>query len=454
MKKIYLSIATLAMCFGASAQIAPKEPTQHMHKATLDPNAKIPSKVRALAKTQGGPIMLQIDPIQQVMTQKNVDLTSSNPQEDTFLTGVYMDSTVSIASGATIRPNNDILMGTTFDPKSSFLQSNFQPVVTPTDSYNLDSVFISASYIKKTPNVDTLYVWAVWGDSANTNVYNKFANTSVWAAPISTWRKSVIGPKVIGAIGAAGNKVSPSAPASNMKLVKYVLQPNDSTAKGYGFSKILSIPFTAPTATAGINIPGNNIVTVMYTFVPGGTHTLNQTMYSFTTSVVPTINGFAGIIWSQSNPVITALADYRNYQVDATSWNMGVNYDKKQRHAMYSATYNNNTIGDLTTAPNMYFSITGVSTVGIKEIANKGFALGQNNPNPFTGESSVSYTVDKEASSATFSVTDVMGRLISSQKAEAGKGTHTINLGSYAAGVYYYSLNVDGNITTKKMIAQ
>ena len=455
MKKIYLSIATLALFVGATAQNATKAPTPHTQKAMLDPNAKIPAKVKALAKPQGGTFKIQIDPIEEIMTQKGLDLTSGNPQEDTFLGSVWMDSTVSIAtSTGALRVNNDILMGSTFDPKSTFLQSSFQPIVTPTDSYNLDSVFIQGSYIKKTGNIDTLYVWAVWGDSTNTNVFTKFSNASVWVSPIATWRKSVIGPKITGATGAAGNKVKAAAPATNMKLVKYVLQPIDSTARGYGFSKFISIPFTSPTATAGITIPGGNIVSVFYTFVPGGTHTLNQPMYSFTTAIVPTINGYCAIVWNQNSPAVTAVADYRDYQVDAASWNMGMSYDKKQRHGIYSATYQNAAIGELTSAPRMVYSITGNSSVGIKEIANKGFALGQNNPNPFTGESSVSYTIDKEASSATFSVTDVMGRVVSSQKAEASKGTHTINLGSYAAGVYYYSLNVDGKVTTKKMIAQ
>ncbi len=454
MKKIYLSIATLALCVGATAQNTAKAPTQHMHKAMLDPNAKIPAKLKALAKTQGGPFAWQKDPIEQVMTQKGIDITSANPQEDTFLASVFMDSTVSVASGATIRPNNDIFLGTTFDPKSTLIQPSFQSIVSMNDSYNVDSIFILASYVKKTAAIDTLYTYLIWGDSTNTAVYNKFANSSVWVSPISTWRKSVIGPKVVGAVGAAGNKVSPAAPATNMKLVKYVLQPGDSTGKGYGFSKAISIPFTSVSAPAGVVIPAGNIVTCMYTFVPGGTHTLNQTMYSFTTAVVPTINGFCGIVWNQSSPAVTAAADYRDYQVDVTSWNMGVNYDKKQRHAMYSATYNNNTIGDLTTAPNMYFSITGNSSVGINEAKAKGFALGQNSPNPFSNGSTVNYELVKDANSATFTVTDVMGRLISSEKVANSTGVHTVNLGSYSAGVYYYTLTVDGNATTKKMIAQ
>jgi len=100
------------------------------------------------------------------------------------------------------------------------------------------------------------------------------------------------------------------------------------------------------------------------------------------------------------------------------------------------------------------FSIHATSSVGVKELEAKGFSLGQNTPNPFNGQSTVTYTIDKEATSAVFTVTDVMGRVISTEKADASKGTHTITLGNHSAGVYYYSLNVDGKVTTKKMIAQ
>ena len=92
--------------------------------------------------------------------------------------------------------------------------------------------------------------------------------------------------------------------------------------------------------------------------------------------------------------------------------------------------------------------------VGINELENKGFALNQNTPNPFTKDATISYQLIKDANSVTLTITDVMGRIVSSEKANANTGTHTIKLGSYAAGVYYYTLNVDGNTITKKMIAE
>jgi hypothetical protein len=95
-----------------------------------------------------------------------------------------------------------------------------------------------------------------------------------------------------------------------------------------------------------------------------------------------------------------------------------------------------------------------VSITGVNELEEKGFALGQNAPNPFTGSSKVDFQLAKNANSAVFTVTDVMGRVISTENVATTVGKHSINLASYAAGVYYYSLNVDGNVTTKKMIVE
>ena len=92
--------------------------------------------------------------------------------------------------------------------------------------------------------------------------------------------------------------------------------------------------------------------------------------------------------------------------------------------------------------------------VGINELENKGFALNQNTPNPFSKDATVSYQLIKDAHTVTFTVTDVMGRVVSSEKTNANTGTHTVKLGAYAAGVYYYTLNVDGNTITKKMIVE
>ena len=102
------------------------------------------------------------------------------------------------------------------------------------------------------------------------------------------------------------------------------------------------------------------------------------------------------------------------------------------------------------------FSIHTSTTVNsLKNIENSSeITLGQNMPNPFTNGSTVKYQLTKDVTSALFTVTDIMGRVISSEKVETNTGIHSLKLGTYAAGVYYYSINIDGNVKTKKMIVE
>ncbi|MES2285790.1 MAG: T9SS type A sorting domain-containing protein [Bacteroidota bacterium] len=451
MKKIYLSIASMVLCGSIIGQNAPiQDPIKQ--KAILPTNMKAPKTGSNSDSRAGGPFRMWIEPVGDVMTQKGLNLDgTANADQDTFLSIVYMDSTVRIGSGATTnRFVNNIFMGSVLDPKSTNLQDTFEPIVTMADGYNIDSILILGSYVKKTNDFDTLYVWLVWGDTTNTSVFSKRLTNTVWVAPISTWRTSVIGPKVTGATTAQGNKVTAAAPSTNKILVKYVLQATDSSASGY--SKYINIPLVAPAA-----IPAGNIVSCFYTFVPGGTHAIGDCAYSFTgAAVAQNVNGFAGIIWSQLNPTVTALADYVDHQVDASSWCMGTSYYSTHRYSS-NATYNNSLRGDLLTAPLIYYSIYGNSTVGVSELEKNGFALGQNTPNPFTNQTTINYQIKKAAENVTLEVYDVRGtKMFNKTQTDVKQGTYSIEINNvnFASGIYFYSLIVDGNKVTKKMIVQ
>ena len=76
----------------------------------------------------------------------------------------------------------------------------------------------------------------------------------------------------------------------------------------------------------------------------------------------------------------------------------------------------------------------------------------QNEPNPFTHETTISYYLSNTESTAVISIMDVMGKVIYSQNVNADKGwnTHTISQSDLSAsGVYYYQLNA-GNYSEKK----
>ncbi len=452
MKKIYLSLASMVICGSIIGQNAFNMQDQIMEKGILPANGKCPKKALNDASRVGGHFRLWVDPVGDVMTQKGLILDgTASADQAVFLAPIYMDSTVRVGSGtSTTRFVNNILLGTVLDPKSTNLQSSFDPIVTNSDAYSIDSLIILGSYVKKTPDIDTLYVWLVWGDTTNTSVFSKRLTNTVWVAPISTWRTSVIGPKVTGATTAQGNKISAAAPASNKVLVKYVLQSADSSSSGYSKQIVIALPTPAA-------IPAGNIVSCFYTFVPGGATVIGDCSYSFPgAAVTQNVNGFAGMIWSQLNPAVAVLSDYQDHQVDPTSWCMGASYFRSHRYSS-NATFNNSLRGDLKTAPLIYYSIYGNTSVGVSELEKNGFALSQNTPNPFTTQTTINYQIKKAAANVTLEVYDVRGlNMFNKTLNDVNAGTYSIELNnaSYASGIYFYSLTVDGNKVTKKMVVQ
>ena len=154
----------------------------------------------------------------------------------------------------------------------------------------------------------------------------------------------------------------------------------------------------------------------------------------------PTYNGIVGDFTSDMNMSYVLQTDVR-YNLSPGNWN---GYFIPTYVYTTPFSYESHDIG---------FKLTCTS-VGIKELEKDGFALTQNQPNPFTKESTINYQLSKDASTVLFNITDVTGRIISSEKVSGNQGSHTIKLGAYASGLYYYSLIVDGKPMTKKMIVQ
>jgi len=84
----------------------------------------------------------------------------------------------------------------------------------------------------------------------------------------------------------------------------------------------------------------------------------------------------------------------------------------------------------------------------------KNFSLGQNVPNPFAGTSAISYNLVNNAN-VSLTVFDLTGKAVfttGTNLVNAGEHTVTIDASNFNAGLYYYTLNVDGQALTKKMI--
>lgn len=105
-------------------------------------------------------------------------------------------------------------------------------------------------------------------------------------------------------------------------------------------------------------------------------------------------------------------------------------------------------------SPYILFNIkqTNTMSAGIEEL-NNGAQLFQNYPNPTSDMTTIKYALEN-ASTVSFEVMDVTGKVVASSfEGNKTEGLHTIelNTNNLKAGVYFYSVIVNGNRLTKKM---
>ena len=86
-------------------------------------------------------------------------------------------------------------------------------------------------------------------------------------------------------------------------------------------------------------------------------------------------------------------------------------------------------------------------------VATNDFALYQNTPNPFKGETVIGFNLP-EAAAATLTVSDVSGKVLQVVTGDYTKGYNQVSLNSanLSQGVLYYQLDTDNFTATKKMV--
>lgn len=88
------------------------------------------------------------------------------------------------------------------------------------------------------------------------------------------------------------------------------------------------------------------------------------------------------------------------------------------------------------------------------DLDNPAFSLMQNFPNPANNFTGISYRL-KRTGEVKFSIHDVIGAQIESfcmDKVPAGDHFFSVGTESYPPGIYFYSLNVDNFVSTRKMV--
>lgn len=106
------------------------------------------------------------------------------------------------------------------------------------------------------------------------------------------------------------------------------------------------------------------------------------------------------------------------------------------------------------TACERFFSIGDTTLVGTHTLEADGFALYQNEPNPFGNRTLIKFQLP-ESSAATLSVFDAEGRLLYKQTDDYSPGGHTVSLEKaqlVSTGVLFYRLEAGAHMAWRKMV--
>ena len=151
------------------------------------------------------------------------------------------------------------------------------------------------------------------------------------------------------------------------------------------------------------------------------------------------------------------------------SWNTATDVTAKSEEVLMTVIFRAKTNGDLSSmtmsadqisseAYTTELSITGLDIEVRDENAvftDAELVLTQNRPNPFTNTTNVSFTLP-ETGAATLSIYDINGRLVNRVNNTYSKGVNNITIDaadlSVSGGIFYYTLEANGQIATKKMI--
>ncbi|MBC7696689.1 MAG: hypothetical protein H7141_14725, partial [Burkholderiales bacterium] len=398
MKKIYLSIFGLSAFGSLCAQNLIPAVKPSAHQIIANPHKKSTNTASA-QKTMSGPGHI----VRSVFPENIVTLNgyTQGAEYNVYANSIFIDSTVVTSSSTGTASVFNMKAGATFDPKSIHWNGLGTPLLSPTDAYTVDSLWLGLSYSKVNYAVnDTIIVEIAWGLPSNATVYQALSINSV--TPSLAFRTPKIGFSTL-----HGDNSAYSAAPTNKARIKRLLTTADTlkTANG-GYIIIPNVNQL---------VPAGNIFSASYTFKPGTVVPAGSVVHKYTGGTAQTTNGIIGFLYSDPS----STSNY--YFHDVNSFSGCYDYYSKQRYGLYTGgTSFLNSCGYPNTEASwdIGFSVSYLSSsVGVNDLEKNGFALGQNTPNPFTNGSAISYQLVKDAKSVLFTVTDVMGRVISNETA-------------------------------------
>jgi Secretion system C-terminal sorting domain len=248
------------------------------------------------------------------------------------------------------------------------------------------------------------------------------------------------------------------------RAIRYLYQTNSINAPGVVVT--YKIPLTAADTAAtffrekvwstnAFAVPGGRIVGSSITFKPGYTYALGDT--------VANNNAFYFGSYEEQGAGTFHIYNYcPNSASPQCDWNVSSLVTTQGRYNTYPANSWNGLFIPSWAYTNATYSYEHhlvsykVSTlnVGVQEEVAANATLGQNIPNPATGETTIRYNL-AAAGDVQLDIFDVTGKLVMSfDQGNQSTGSYQINFSTenLEAGVYFYSLNVNGSKITRRMV--
>jgi hypothetical protein len=182
------------------------------------------------------------------------------------------------------------------------------------------------------------------------------------------------------------------------------------------------------------------------------------------------IAGFGDNGACASNTVSAIRTQYSPWKINASTWYQGNTFSLWNQYASYGILPNSaganiyydcnqNSQYDVGSDGENFLQNISVwvkvttDPVGVAENTELGVKLYQNKPNPFNGNTTITYELGN-TSDVTMTVYDIAGNAIMNfNEGKQAAGRHEISLdgASLNAGIYFYTINVNGSKLTNKM---
>ncbi|CAN5755532.1 hypothetical protein BH11BAC7_BH11BAC7_22130 [soil metagenome] len=441
MKKVYSTLAAAFVTIGMMAQ-APVA-TQNTHPAPARAQVAADRAVAASIGNNPAPAPATVFHARLSHTDEAINLVdpgNTNGLFSLFVNAVFQDSSVQAvySNGQSYVTTQKI--GGIFDPKSvNHFGAN---ALNSTATYTVDTVWIGGAYEITNASVgDTLQVEIIYGPSTATF----WQGLQIGNPPTQVFRL----PKNTTSL-AMGNMSFSTATSANKVIVKRVLTALDTFSDP---NVNPDYPYIAVVPSVPVSVPANNIVGLEATFIPVAPYSAGDIYFSADPLTPATMNSFRGYIYQDA-----AAGNGNEFFYDGSSWGISGDLDNRSRYGIWPSaqSFLNGSMLPYTEAGYLIdVSITSL-TVGVTENNIAGFELGQNSPNPVDGNTTINYSIIN-GGDVMFNVYDVAGKMVMTvNKGNQVAGTYTIDLNTSTleAGVYFYTMNVNGTSATRKMIVQ